>query len=179
MHEIKFYGRGGQGAVTAAELLAVSAALEDNYVKAFPFFGVERRGAPVRSFCRVSKEPIRINQYIYAPTIAVVLDSSLMENTDICLDLQEGGMALLNSKKYDEAMCTGKKVCAVDATEIAIKHLGKPTVNTAMLGALVKVTGIVKLESLKTAIKGRFSESTAEKNIKIIEECYDAVACRR
>jgi 2-oxoacid:acceptor oxidoreductase gamma subunit (pyruvate/2-ketoisovalerate family) len=174
MKEIRFHGRGGQGAVTATELLAVAAADEGKFSQAFPFFGVERRGAPVMSFCRIDKKPIRIHQHVYEPDYVVVLDSSLMKTVDVCAGLKKDGMVIVNAKLAREKLnLKAKRVFVVDATGIALKHIGRPIVNTATLGAFAKVTGLVTLDSLKKAIEERFPEKIANKNIKAIEECFN------
>ncbi|MEM3400067.1 MAG: pyruvate ferredoxin oxidoreductase subunit gamma [Candidatus Micrarchaeia archaeon] len=173
MKEIRFHGRGGQGAVTAASLLAMAAGDEGKYSQAFPFFGVERRGAPVTSFCRISDEPIKIHQYIYKPDIVVVLDPSLLGKVDVCEGLKEGGIVIVNSK--ERISLPTKNAYFVDASGIAIKHIGKPIVNTAMLGAFAKVTNLVHIDGLKKAIGEVFKGELAEKNIRAIEECYSGV----
>ena len=175
MKEIRFHGRGGQGAVTAAELLAVSVGYSGKHSQAFPFFGVERRGAPVMSFCRIDERPIRIHQQVYEPDAIIVLDSTLdpkMMNRGLKAD----GIAIINTKQTaSETGITAAKVYTVDATGIALKNLGRPIVNTAMLGAFAKATGLVSLEDIKKAVGERFSGPLAEKNIKAVEECYNEV----
>jgi len=169
IYEVRFHGRGGQGAVTAANLLAVAAGYEGKYSRAFPFFGVERRGAPIQAFCRISTEPFRAYQNVYEPDTVVVLDSTLIKDVDVLSGLKKGGHAIVNCRE-----CPGlktKNISYVNATEIAIKNIKKPIVNTAMLGAFAKVTGVVKLDSLKQAVKDRFGES----NVKALEECYNEV----
>ncbi|MEM3555986.1 MAG: pyruvate ferredoxin oxidoreductase subunit gamma [Candidatus Micrarchaeia archaeon] len=179
MIEIKFWGRGGQGAVTAAELLAVAASYRKpeeggKYAQAFPFFGVERRGAPVKSFCMIDDKPIRVHQQVYSPDYVVILDASLIGRPDILEGLKKNGTVIVNTgKPKSQLKLKAKNLYVVDATGIALKHIGRPIVNTAMLGAFVKVTNIVPLEPLKEAIKERFPPELAEKNIKAIEECYN------
>jgi len=175
-YKVRFHGRGGQGAVTAANLLAVAASLDGKYSRSFPFFGVERRGAPVQAFCRVADKVIRKHQHVYDPDYAVVLDASLLPNVDVCMGLTGRGGVIVNcSKQAKDLELKTDNVYVVDATSIAIKHIGRPIFNTAMLGAFAKVSGWVTLESLKEAIKGRFSPEVAEKNIKAAEECYESV----
>lgn len=174
MIEIKFWGRGGQGAVTAAELLAVAVSMGGKSSQAFPFFGVERRGAPVKSFCLVDDKPIRIHQIVYEPDHVVILDASLIGRPDILEGFKKKGTVIVNtSKPKSQIKLKAKNLFVVDATGIALKNLGRPIVNTAMLGAFIKATGIVPLESVKEAIKERFPAPLAEKNIKAIEECYN------
>ena len=162
MIEIRLHGRGGQGAVKAAEILARAAFYDGKVVQSFPFFGVERRGAPVQAFTRISDDVIRIHSYIYEPDILVVLDPTLIgaEGVNILDGLQENGKVIINSTKkpedFDFHGQNGIKVFTVDATKIAIEHkLGSssaPIVNTAIVGALAKVTGLVTIESVKKAI---------------------------
>ena len=177
MLEIRFHGRGGQGAVTAAELLAVAAAEGGRITQAFPFFGVERTGAPVQAFCRIDEKPIRIHQNVYEPDIVVVLDASLLPVVDVCAGLKKGGTVIVNTrKKKEELGLKADKVFTVDATAIAMKNLGRPIVNTAMLGAFLKVTNVVPLDALKRAIGQRFKAELAQKNSVAIEECFNATA---
>jgi len=175
MMEIRLHGRGGQGAVTAAELLAVSAAEGGKMTQAFPFFGVERTGAPVQAFCRIDDKPVRVHQNVYEPDVVIVLDASLLPVVDVCSGLKKGGTVIVNTKKKKEELgLKAEKVFTVDATNIALRNLGRPIVNTAMLGAFAKVTGLVPMDALKRAISHRFKGEIAEKNIKAIEECYSS-----
>lgn len=169
--EIRFHGRGGQGAVTAARILAEAAYLEGNYCQAFPFFGAERRGAPVVAFTRISKEPIRIHEQVYEPDHVVVLDPTLVEAVNVASGLKKDGTIVLNSKKIPERL-KGAKVAFVDATAIAIEFLGVPITNTTMLGALSRATSVVSLESLEKVIGKKFGK-LAEKNIKATTRAYE------
>lgn len=159
MIEIRFHGRGGQGAVIASKVLAVAAFKEGRYVQAFPSFGVERRGAPVMAFTRIDHKPIRIKCQIYEPDHIVVLDPTLLEAVDVTAGLKEGGWVIINSEREPAAfnLPKGFRVATVDANSIAIKHkLGPksaPIVNTAILGAFAKATGIVGLEALAEAVR--------------------------
>ncbi|MCD6331492.1 MAG: 2-oxoacid:acceptor oxidoreductase family protein [Thermoplasmata archaeon] len=179
MKEIIFYGRGGQGAVTAANLIASAALKSGNKgVQAFPFFGAERRGAPVKAFARISDEEIYLRSQIREPDIVVVLDTGIMDAVDISQGLKESGMILLNTNKKPSDFSLPYKVATVDATSIAIKNEilvgGIPVVNTPMTGALVKILDGVKLEALKEAIVERFGKY-GEKNAKAAEEAYEKV----
>jgi len=170
MIEIRFHGRGGQGAVTAAELLAVAAFKDGKFSQAFGAFGPERRGAPVTSFCRIDDKFIRIRQQVYNPNIVVVLDSGLLDYIDITQGVEKTEPVIIN--------CTEKQklnadVHNVDATKLAHEIVGKNIVNTAMLGALAKVTNIVSLKSLEEAVKERFSEKLAAKNIELMKKTYE------
>jgi len=177
--EICFHGRGGQGAVTAANIL-VSAALKDGNrgVQAFPFFGAERRGAPVRAFARISDEEINLRSEIYNPDIVVVLDESIMGLVNVLKGLKEGGKVVINTSKKPRDFGFSKKytVATVDATSIAIRNKllvgGIPVVNTPILGAIPKVLDKVTLDSLKEAIRERWPGELGERNARSAEEAY-------
>jgi len=163
MIEVRFHGRGGQGAVIASNILAEAGFLEGKEVAAFPFFGVERRGAPVTAYTRLAQEKIRIKSGIYSPDFVVVLDPSLLKAVDVAEGLKPGGLVLINSKSSPDALrkdlglAEDKKLATVNATDIAIKHrLGskaQPIVNSSVLGAFAKASGIVKIESLIEGVK--------------------------
>ncbi|MFQ5405991.1 MAG: pyruvate ferredoxin oxidoreductase subunit gamma [Candidatus Micrarchaeia archaeon] len=178
MIEIRFHGRGGQGAVTAAEILATAAFFDGRQSQAFPFFGVERTGAPVQAFCRISDDKIRLHQQVYHPDVLVVLDDTLLETVNVFEGLKEKGKAVVASKKKPEEFPTHAPtilVFTVDAYAIAREKLGRPIVNTALLGALAKATELVSLESLDKAVKQRFPEKIAQKNVDALKACFDAV----
>jgi pyruvate ferredoxin oxidoreductase gamma subunit len=175
--EIRWHGRGGQGAVTSAELLAKAAINEGKYAQAFPAFGAERRGAPLLAFDRVSnKVPIRVRAEITAPNVVVVLDSSLLRVVNVTAGLNEKGTLVINSRKMlseIEADFGNKwRLAVIDASRIAREVLGVPIVNTTMLGALLKATGIVKPESLFEPLRERFGR-LAERNIKAMERAFN------
>ncbi|MEK6942411.1 MAG: 2-oxoacid:acceptor oxidoreductase family protein [archaeon] len=178
MIELRFHGRAGQGMVTAAELLATAAHLEGKHSQAFPIFGSEKRGPPVTSFCRISSGPILIHEEISEPDIVVVADASILDTVDVAAGLKPNGIIIVNSNKPEVLLgIRAKNVFTIDGTEIAIKNLKKPIINTVILGALVKATGIVKLESIKKALEvkfaGNFSQEIIEANLKTIQECFD------
>ncbi len=168
MIEIRIHGRGGQGAVSAAELLAIAAFRCGKYSQAFPSFGPERSGAPVESYCRISDDPIKLRAHIYNPDYIIVLDESLLSFSE--KGLQKDGIIVINSK---DRCKTDFKHYNIDATSIALKFFTRPIVNTIMLGAFAKATKLVTLESLKEAIREKFSGSLAEKNIKAVEAAYN------
>ena len=171
MIEIRFHGRGGQGAVTAAEILAVAAFKDKKFSQAFPKFGPERTGAPVEAYCRIDDKFINLRSQIYNPMHLIVLDASLLTVIDATKGLQKDGLVILNSNKKQKTK--DWKTFTVDATKIALETLGKPIVNTAMLGAFAKATGLVSLGSIKETIKERFPKELAEKNILAIEKAYN------
>lgn len=174
--EIRWHGRGGQGAVTSAELLALAAIEEGKFAQGFPSFGPERRGAPVLAFNRISpREPIRIRAGVEHPDIVVILDPSLLYITDVTSGLRERGTIVVNSPKsivdLKSELGEGWRIASVNATTIAREVLGGPIVNTTMLGALIKATEIVKLESLTEPIKERFG-TRAKANIEAGHRAY-------
>jgi len=182
MIEVRFHGRGGQGAVIASEVLAAAAFREGRYVQAFPSFGVERRGAPVMAFTRIADRPIRLRCQIYEPDHIVVLDPTLLEAVDVTAGLKEGGWVIINSEREPAAfnLPKGFRVATVDANSIAIKHkLGPksaPIVNTAILGAFAKATGIVGLEALAEAVRETVPFNP-EGNVAAACEAYLEVRC--
>jgi len=178
--EIRWHGRGGQGAVTSAELVAQAAISEDKYAQAFPSFGPERRGAPVQAFNRIdSKEPVRIRVDVTEPDMVVVLDPSLLSIVKVTAGLKENGMVIVNTKKTASQIKSefgiSHRVATVNATKIAREQLGVPIVNTTMLGALIKASGIVNKESAKAPLEKRFGK-LGERNIKAMETAYEEVA---
>jgi 2-oxoacid:acceptor oxidoreductase gamma subunit (pyruvate/2-ketoisovalerate family) len=175
MLEIRFHGRGGQGAVTASRILALAAFREGKYVISFPFFGTERRGAPVTSFTRIDDDEIHIKTQIYDPDVVVVLDTTIMDTTNVISGIKEGGTVVINSPNPPEDFDLPYKVATVNATGIAIKYgLGSranPIVNTAILGAFAKATGAVSLDSVLGAIR-EASPGDREKNASAVEDAY-------
>ncbi len=159
MIEIRFHGRGGQGAVIAAELLAQAAFLDGKMPQSFPFFGVERRGAPVTAYARIDDKPIGLRTSIVAPDVVVVLDPGLLATTRVTDGIKPGGLLLVNTHRGPESLAAppGVRRAVVDATRIALSHgLGTtmmPIVNTAVLGALARATGAVSLEGLTRAVE--------------------------
>jgi 2-oxoacid:acceptor oxidoreductase gamma subunit (pyruvate/2-ketoisovalerate family) len=159
MIEIRFHGRGGQGTVVASKVLADALAKEGNYVQAYPEFGVERRGAPVIAFIRIDDKPIYDKSRIYTPDYVIVVDPTLVEAIDITEGLKEGGVIIINSERDPASfqLPAKFKLATVNATGIAVKHklgtLAAPIVNTAIVGAVVKMLGLTQLEPLLAAIK--------------------------
>jgi 2-oxoacid:acceptor oxidoreductase gamma subunit (pyruvate/2-ketoisovalerate family) len=159
MIEIRFHGRGGQGTVVASKVLADALAKEGNYVQAYPEFGVERRGAPVFAFIRIDNKPIYDKSRIYTPNHVVVVDPTLIEAIDVTEGLKDGGVIIINSEKNPASFHFPAKfkVATVNATGIAVKHklgtLAAPIVNTAIIGGVIKILGLTKLDPLLIAIK--------------------------
>jgi pyruvate ferredoxin oxidoreductase gamma subunit len=175
--EIRWHGRGGQGAVTSAELLAKAAIDEGKYAQAFPAFGPERRGAPVVAFNRIdTQSPIRVRAEIREPDVVIVLDPTLLSVVKVTAGLKDHGILLINTGKdfasIEKEFGSDWKLALVDATRIAREMLGVPIVNTTMLGALLKVVSVVKMDSLIEPVKERF-ERLAEKNLNAMKKAFE------
>jgi len=172
MHEVRFHGRGGQGAVTSAELLAHAAIAEGMSAQAFPSFGPERRGAPVIAFSRVADRPIRIRTAIQEPTMVAVLDPSLLRLVKVDQGLQPGGTVVLNTSKSAEeirkSFGISARLAIVDANHIAREEIGRVITNTTMLGAMIAAEVIVPPERLEHALQERFGR-IAQKNISAFQ----------
>lgn len=178
LKEIRIHGRGGQGSVTAAELLAHAAFVEGKWVQAFPFFGAERRGAPVKAFARLSDEPILVHSQVYKPDYVIVLDPVIHRVVDVTEGLKTNGIIIINTPKNPgDIMLKDQRIAAVDATGIALGLnllvAGQPIVNTSIIGAFAKATGGVKLESVTKVIKETWKGSAGEKNAKAAELAYE------
>lgn len=179
--EVRWHGRGGQGAWTASELLGRAAIAEGKYIQSFPEFGPERMGAPMTAFTRISTEPIRLHCAVYTPDVVAVLDPTLLKSVKVADGLSEdGGNIIVNTKDEPPAirkwLSTDKgKLWTVPASEISMKILGMSITNTAMLGAVARVTGIVSLETIERMIKARFRADVAEKNFAVVKEAYQEV----
>jgi pyruvate ferredoxin oxidoreductase gamma subunit len=177
MMEIRIHGRGGQGSVTAAEILAQAAFKDGKFSQAFPAFGVERRGAPVQAFTRIADHKIRTRAQIYTPDIIIVQDPTLLDVVDVFGGLSEDGMAILNSGKTREELgiTHSAKLTTVDANAIAIEALGRPITNTTMLGAFAGATGVVTIGSLVEVIGERFTDKLKENNERAMRTAYNLV----
>lgn len=174
--ETRLHGRGGLGVVTSAELLARAAISEGKYAQSFPSFGPERRGAPVQAFLRISEEVIRIRTNVYEPDIVVVVDPLLLRSIDVTSGLKENGKIIINtSKSVDKLKAKlGFKwpLATVNATKIARETIGLPITNTAMIGAFLKVTDAVQIDSLLEHMKERFG-NRAQANIEAMQRAYE------
>ena len=186
MVEIRWHGRGGQGVVTAGEILAEAALEEGKYFQAFPDYGPERMGAPVKAYTRISDSPIEIHSQITSPDIVVVIDPTLLGMVNVAEGLKDGGVILVNTPQSPQEIrktlgLEGKpiKVFTIDASDIAMKHLGRNIPNTPMLGALVKATGLVSLDSVIRLTEERFGakfrEDVVKANVAAIKEAYEKV----
>ena len=179
MFQIRIHGRGGQGVVTAAETLSVAAFLEDRYAQAFPSFGSERTGAPVVAFCRIDTREIRLLN----PDALIIQDPTLLHQVDMFSGLVPDGYILINTTRSFDALGVGEFVrgfhaehlCTVPATEFALKHVGRPVPNAALLGGFAAATGQVSIESVAQALREKFSGAIAEGNVAAAREAYDFV----
>jgi len=177
MIEIRLHGRGGQGAVTSAEMIALAAIGEGKHALAFPSFGPERRGAPVQAFIRTHHEPVRIRAEIKEPDFVVVFETRLLSIVDCTSGLKDNGVVIVNSKLSPPEIKTQFgykwKVATLDASAIAQETIGVNIVNTTMLGAIVKVTGVVEINSLEEPLKHRFGARAAG-NFEACKKAYEA-----
>jgi pyruvate ferredoxin oxidoreductase gamma subunit len=180
MFQVRIHGRGGQGVVTAAELLSLAAFVEGRHAQAFPTFGSERTGAPVVSFCRIDDRPIRSREPIVEPDAVIVQDPTLLHQVDLFAGLGRGGCLLLNtSRGLDELgldeLASGlgpDRLLAVPATELAREHLGRPLPNAALLGAFSGLTGVVSIGSVAAAFHERFPGETGARNVAAAEAAF-------
>jgi pyruvate ferredoxin oxidoreductase gamma subunit len=164
--ELRIHGRGGQGVVTAAELLSVAAFLEGRHAQAFPTFGSERTGAPVVSFCRIADTPIRLREPIAEPDALIVQDPTLLHLPEVLAGIKPGAPVLVNTTRMVEGML------AVPATDIARRHIGKPIPNAALLGGFAALSPLVSIDSVEAALRERFSGRMADGNVAAAREAY-------
>lgn len=178
--EARFHGRGGQGVVMAAQALAVAAHHRGLSAIAFPHFGPERRGAPVLAFARIGTQRMRVRTQVYEPHCVVVLDESLIASVDVAAGIDGEGVLVVNTNRPPSRLVLSRpiRVAAVDATAIALEHVGQATVNTAMLGAMARATGIVGLEDIEVGIREvvgrRLGESVADRNVAAARAAFEA-----
>jgi len=178
--QIRIHGRGGQGVVTAAEMLSIAAFRQGRFAQAFPSFGSERTGAPVVAFCRIDDQPIRLREPVMVPDALIVQDAHLLHQIDIFQGLRPDGYVLINSRRsFDElglgavaALLHPDRLATLPASEIAIQHLGRPLPNAVLLGGFAAMTGIVSLEAVIEAIETRFKGEVARRNIAAASEAH-------
>ncbi len=176
MKELRIHGRGGQGSVTAAELIAVAAFAGGSYSQAFPAFGVERRGAPVQAFVRFSNEVIRLRSQVYQPDYVIVQDSTLVSDVPVFSGVKPGGIVIINTEKpVTHPVPEGVRLITIDATSIALGKMGVPITNTTLMGAFAAATGEISFKALTDAITARFKGDLATKNIEAAKTAYDQV----
>lgn len=186
--EIRWHARTGQGAVTAAKLVAETALESGRYMQAMPEYGPERTGAPLKAYTRVSDQPIELHNNIVNPDIVIVLDDTLLDVIDVLEGMHEGGQLIVNTR---ECVADIRKkidapehidIAVVPATDISLEHIGRDLPNTPIAGALAKVTGVIDVEALKSHLKSSFSEKFSEKvvdaNLASVQEAYEEVLTR-
>ena len=184
MTEVRIHGRGGQGVVTAADLIAYAAFTDGHHAQAFPSFGSERTGAPVVSYCRIADKEIRTREPVQEPDLVVVQDATLLAIMDVFSGLKPDGFALVNSAKSAAELGIEEVIAAhpqghvvmIPATEIAKKHLGRPLPNAVMLGGAAALTGLVRLSSVTQAIQNRFHGKVGESNVAAAVAAYEMVS---
>jgi pyruvate ferredoxin oxidoreductase gamma subunit len=183
MFQVRIHGRGGQGVVTAAEMLSIAAFEEGRHAQAFPSFGSERTGAPVVAFCRIADKEIRLREPIMVPDALIIQDPTLLHQVDCFAGLGKDGYILINTNKSFAALGLAdfvashraERLCTVSATEIALKHVGRPVPNVPLLGGFAAISGLIRLESVIKAIRDKFSGKVAEGNIAAATEAYETV----
>ncbi|NEE00592.1 2-oxoacid:acceptor oxidoreductase family protein [Phytoactinopolyspora halotolerans] len=183
MFQIRIHGRGGQGVVTAAELLSVAAFVEDRHAQAFPSFGSERTGAPVVAFCRIDNVPIRVREPVLRPDALIIQDATLLRQVDVFAGADPEGHVLINSGRTVADLGLTEqlrpfrpdRVAVVPATELALQNVGRPVPNVALLGGFAALTGVVSLESVVAAIRERFTGRLADGNVAAARDAYGVV----
>jgi pyruvate ferredoxin oxidoreductase gamma subunit/2-oxoisovalerate ferredoxin oxidoreductase gamma subunit len=189
MIQIRIHGRGGQGVVTSAELLAIAGYHAGHFAQAFPFFGVERSGAPIQAFARLDSEPIIVREHVYQPDFIIIQDASLLASTDVLFGATAKTKIIINTSlnaaeilekikagKVQSFIPSLKNIQALDASKIAVEILGKNIMNTTILGALAKDTDLITLEGIKAAITEKFEPKGAEiiaKNIQAAAAAFN------
>ena len=183
MFQARIHGRGGQGVVTAAEMLSVAAFIEGRHSQAFPSFGSERMGAPVMAFCRIDDKEIRLREPVMKPDALIIQDPTLLHQVNLFQGLSEGGCVVVNSSRdlaeigLDDFQRDNPKgdVVTVPATELALEYVGRPLPNAALLGGFAALSGLIRLESIEAAIKNKFPDRVAEANINAARAAAAAV----
>lgn len=184
MIEVRWHGRGGQGAKTAAQLLAEAAIEEGSYGQAFPEYGPERTGAPMRAFTRISKKPIVLHSPVKSPILVMVLDHTLLDTVDVTEGMPEDATLIINTSQAPEQIrkklqLKGRKLITLNASQIAQDTIGRPIPNTVMLGAFLRAAGILNLETLIEGIRHKFSKKFSKEisdaNVAAIKRAYEEV----
>ena len=177
MKEIRIHGRGGQGSLVLAQFIAIAALGDGKWGQAFPYLGGggERRGKAIEAFCRISENPIRIRCKVNEPDYVIVQDATILGEEDVAKGLKESGMMLINTDQDPSALDLrgGFAVRTFSADDIARRILGRPIMNTALLGALASVTGEISLEAILSAVRAKFPGNLGEKNARVVQESYD------
>jgi pyruvate ferredoxin oxidoreductase gamma subunit len=180
LFQVRIHGRGGQGVVSATEMLSVAAFLEDKHAQAFPSFGSERMGAPVMAFCRIDSKEIRLREPVMHPDALIIQDPTLLHQVDLFSGVSPDGYILINSTRSFDQLGIGdfvkgyrpERLCTVPATELALKHVGRPLPNVALLGGFAAISGLVQLDSICAAIRDKFPAKIADGNIAAAREAF-------
>jgi pyruvate ferredoxin oxidoreductase gamma subunit len=183
MFQVRIHGRGGQGVVTAAEMLSIAAFEEGRHAQAFPSFGSERTGAPVVAFCRIADKEIRLREPIMEPDALIIQDPTLLHQVDVFAGLKPDGYVLINTNKTFDQLGLGDflqgrdpaRLCTVSATDISLKCVGRPVPNVPLLGGFAAVSQLLRLESVVKAINAKFTDKVAAGNIAAATEAYRIV----
>jgi len=183
LFQVRIHGRGGQGVVTAAEMLSVAAFKEGRHAQAFPSFGSERTGAPVVAFCRIDDREIRLREPVMQPDALIIQDPTLLHQVDVFSGLARDGYIMINTTRTFDALGIGEFVrefdpahlCTVPATELALRHVGRPLPNAALLGGFAAATGRISLACVSEAIRETFSGKIAEGNVAAASEAFEHV----
>lgn len=183
MFQVRIHGRGGQGVVTAAEMLSIAAFEEGRHAQAFPSFGSERTGAPVVAFCRIADQEIRLREPIMEPDALIIQDPTLLHQVDVFAGLKKNGYILINTSRTFDELGLGdyvrdwpkERLCTVPATDLSRKHVGRPMPNVPLLAGFAAASSIIKLESVIQAINTKFSDKVASNNIAAASEAYQFV----
>ncbi len=183
MFEVRIHGRGGQGVVTATEMLSIAAFEEGRHAQAFPSFGSERTGAPVVAFCRIADKEIRSREPVMKPDALIIQDPTLLRQIDVFAGLKTNGFVLINTKSTFEELGLGEiariwpadRLCTLAATDLGLKHVGRPMPNVPLLAGFAALSGLIKLESVCMAINTKFSGKVASGNVAAATEAYETV----
>lgn len=186
MFEVRIHGRGGQGVVTAAEMLSIAAFEEGHHAQAFPSFGSERTGAPVVAFCRIAEQEIRLREPIMTPDALIIQDPTLLTQVDVLSGLKKDGFILINTKSTFEELgledfvrdWPAGRLCTLAATDLGLKHVGRPVPNVPLLAGFAALSGKLELESVCKAISAKFSGKVAQGNIAAATEAFNIVRAR-
>ena len=182
--QIRIHGRGGQGVVSAAEMLSIAAFIEGRFAQAFPSFGSERMGAPVMAFCRIDERPIRLREPVTHPDALIIQDPTLLHQRNLFDGLDPAGFVLINSIRGLRELGIAQLLkdlppchaVTVPASELAIRFIGRPLPNSTLLGGFAAMTGALKLESVVAAIRSKFPGKIGELNVQAAEAAYELVA---
>lgn len=186
MFQIRIHGRGGQGVVTAAELLSLAAFREGRHAQAFPSFGSERTGAPVVAFCRIADREIRNREPVIAPDALIIQDPTLLHQVDVFSGVVRDAYILINTSRDFDALGLGEfvagfhseRLCTVPGTELAVRHIGRPVPNAVLLGGFAALTGLLTIDSVAAAISEKFTKQIAEPNIAAAKEAFESVRAK-